>query len=290
MNKILGMLLLVLAASAIQGLIAGTVKAAAPAVKIAPLKYQESIPLDKPKTGFVDVSNPATEKIILTPEIQAFRQIGTQGELEFYNDEAVQAGITINIQEFELGPREAARITFSIDPKKLRPGGVYAAIFFKTRPALTAAAGNQVMASARAGSLLILDIGAGGTKSGRISKVNVNRFNFGNSLRGAFEYTNTANGALPIAFNPKFTVKYGLLGGKTSAAGPLVLPKSTRSISFTKNGSYFGIVPITVEDATGSSKPVTAYALAITGFWRWVVMLLVAAVFVTMLLNRRAKK
>lgn len=242
--------------------------ASPPGIKIAPLKYQESIPLGKVKAGFVDVSNPTNEKLILVPEIQAFRQVGTEGELQFYDDEALKAGVTIDVGEFELGPREAARIKFSIDPNKLPRGGVYAGLFFKTTPVKSLSSQNQVAAAARVGSLLILDIGSGGSRDGKIQTTSVPFLNFGDGIRGSITYVNTAQGTQPIAFNPNFDITYGFWGKAKKAEGPLVFPRSSRKVNFSQKGNFIGLVPVQIKDNIGHSPSKTVYVLALTGVWR----------------------
>ncbi len=271
-------------------LVADSAYAYSPGVKIAPLKYQESIPLGSKKVGFVDVSNPSNEMLVLIPEVQAFRQLGVDGELQFYDDEQIKSGITFDVGTFELAPKEAARIKFTIDPNKLKRGGVYGALFFRTDSRQAEASpGSQIASSARVGTLLILDIGVGGTKDGRIDNIKIPKFSFGDGIKGSFTYTNSSIGPQPIASNPEFKLKVGFLTRQSNFSGPLVLPDSSRTVNIDKKGNFIGLVPVMIEDKVGKSPPATFYVLAITGFWKLFLPLFFVAVVVSAYITIREK-
>ncbi len=274
--------------------IGGTGTAAAPApiaLKIAPLQYQESIPLGTKKSGHVDVSNPTTSTLTLRSSVEAFQQIDNDGNLAFSPSEALRAGITTDVSEFELGPREAIRVAFTIDPNKLPRGGVYGALFFTTMPAKSGGSGAQVAALARVGTLFILDIGGGGTKDGRVSRMHLPFVALGNGIAGKVEYENTASGSQPIAFNPKLQLKTGFFGKPARVRGPLVLPQNSRVIQVDRKGSFLGIVPVKVIDSTTSpSKSKTAYVFAVTGYWRFVLAMLLIMIATYFYWLRKGKK
>lgn len=259
-------------------------------LKLAPLQYREVIPLGKSKVGYVDVSNPTQSKLVLKTDVQAFRQIDSDGNLAFYPSEALRAGITTDLTEFELGPREAVRVKFSVDPNKLPRGGVYGALFFNTVPAKANENGTEVVASARIGSLLILDIGGGGTKDGHAAKIQLPFINVGDGIHGSFDYQNTATGSQPVAFNPALQLKVGYFGKPLKLTGPLVLPHSTRHIQIDKKGSFIGFIPVKILGTTSvTGRDSTIYVWAITGYWRYIAAILVA-VFVIIGLRKRYNK
>lgn len=250
--------------AAVFALLGSPAQAAVPSLKIAPLKYQEPLELGKPKQGFVDVSNPSDSAVSIRAELQGFRQTGTDGTIEFYDDPNLAKGIIIDAPEFELGAREAARIAFTINPNNLKPGGVYAALFFRTVPQPVSAAGTTISQSARVGTLLILDIGGQGKKEGVVTRVKVPWFSFGREISLSYVYKNTGTSEQAIAFNPAFTAKAGVFTRPKESPTGLVMSGNEREFSHKISGNYVGIIPVTVRDAeTGDSK--TAYTLGIVG-------------------------
>ncbi len=247
-----------------------------PTVSVSPLKYQDSLTGSTSKLGFIDVSNPSDSTISLKSEVDAFRQINLSGDLQFYHDDAITGGITVSASEFDLGPREAVRVAFTINPNKLPKGGVYAAIFFATVPSPSVASGTIIMQSARAGTLLILDNGGAGKKSGLINQLNLSWLQLGNGLRGTIQYANQGEPPRSIAYNPTLGVRAFWWGGKSFVNGPLVFPGNKREFSFFKPGSYIGIIPLVVNDQnTGKSR--VALVIAITGIWRVVALIIAVA-------------
>ena len=249
--------------------------AAAPSLKLTPLKYQEIIPADKAKLGFIDVANPSDGPVHVVSAIQAFRQVNLEGDLEFYADDKIANGIQVATTDFELGPREAARIGFTVDPLKLGVGGVYAAVFFRTVPPEESAPLSHIATSAKVGTLLILNIGGEIKPEGSIKTVKVPRWNFGQGLSGTIEYANTATLREAIAFNPSLDFKVGPWGKPSKVDGPLVMPGNTRRFEFSKPGSYLGLFPLTLSDSV-THQTRTVWVFAATGFWRLVLILLLA--------------
>lgn len=239
----------------------------APSLKVTPLKYQENVPLGKTKIGYIDVSNPTDQRVSVGTQLQAFKQINNEGELRFYDDPEIANGITLNLKNFELGPKEALRMAFSIDPNKLGERGVYAAIFFRTSPTQNQGSGTVVSTNVRVGSLLILKVGNGRTE-GNISKVSAFPLQFGNSIKGTIDYANVAQGTKAVAFNPKLKVTTGLFGKTQTIDGPLVMAGNTRHVKYERKGSFIGLVPVHVTDQIGHAPSKTAYVIAVTGWWR----------------------
>lgn len=263
------------------------VQAAIPAIQVAPLEYRDTLTGATSKLGFVDVANPTDATVMLHSSVEAFRQINLDGDLQFYHDDAVAAGITVSATDLQLSAREADRIAFTIDPQKLPKGGVYAAIFFATVPDTTAAKGNVIAQSARAGTLLILDNGGAGKKVGDISKLQLPLFQFGNELAGTIYYANTGLAPTGIAYNPTLAIRVSWWGHKTYLNGSLVMPGNTRKFAFAKPGSYLGIIPVVLTDSTTGHQTVR-FVLAVTGWWRVVFGLLVVGVIVVA--SRRWRK
>jgi hypothetical protein len=245
-----------------------------PELKVAPLRYQAHLDVGQVKTGFIDASNPTGTSIHVAFQVQAFRQANDQGELEFYDDARLSAAVTPALPEFEIGPREAVRTRFTIDASRLGPGGAYGVIFLRTVP--TGQASGQIATSARVGTLLILDVGGTGTKSGRISGLKLPRLVFGwhQKLPVAFSYQNTGSAETALSYFPELDVTAGFTGKPHKLTGPLVFPKRTRAIKTTLPAdNLIGLVPVSVHDHVGGSAPATTWMLADTGIWATLTLL-----------------
>ena len=261
------------------------------AIKTAPLKYQTQLEVGSVKFGYVDVSNPTKNRLRLVTEVQGFRQTGNQGQLEFFDDERIKAGIIPELNDFELGPREAVRLKFTVDANKLGEGGAYGALFARTIPAPSQPAGNEVRISARSGTLMILEIGKGGVKQGSINNVNLPSIIFGNELKGSFEYANVGVNPKSVAYSPKLSIKTGFFGKPKKYEGPLVMPKSARQIEFAQKGNHIGPIPITISDADNHAKSKTVWVFAVTGFWKWLVpLVLILELLAIIIIVKRRKK
>ncbi|MFI5240418.1 MAG: hypothetical protein ACHQUB_01795 [Candidatus Saccharimonadia bacterium] len=239
-----------------------------PALKIDPLKYEQGFSDNNPKLGFVDVSNPTDSMVTVASSIKAFRQYNLDGDLQFYDDPTLTKGIQISLGTFELGPREAIRVAFTVDPQVLPKGGIYAVLFFETVPDNATAQGTVISESARVGTLLLLNNGPSTTKTGSISNLSVPVWQFGNALNGKFEYSNTASSSSGgVAYDPNINLRVLPLGAATQLQFGLVMPGSSRVFSFSKSGSYLGIIPLQFQDLY-THKTKVIWIFAITGYFR----------------------
>lgn len=246
--------------------------AAIPAIQVSPLKYQDTLAGATSKLGFVDVSNPTDSTISLHSEVEAFRQINLSGDLQFYKDDAITQGITVSATDFQVGPREADRIAFTINPQKMPKGGVYAVIFFSTVPTTSQNNGTIILQSAKAGTLLILDNGGPGKKQGHLSRYDIPLLQIGGGLVGNMQYSNTGPAPGSIAYNPTIGVRASWWGNPSFVNGPLIFPGNTREFGLSKPGNYLGIVPIIFSDKDTGTQSIKL-VFAITGIWRQFFML-----------------
>lgn len=246
-------------------LFSGTALANVPSLQVAPLSYQGKLKSGVVETGYIDVANPSDESIEVTSNIQAFRQVDARGDLAFYTNPAYTAAITVGLGNFSLGPREAVRVVFNIDPSKLPQGGVYAAIFFRTVPTAQNSNNSYVLQSANVGTLLILTNGNSSPDQGEITGLSAKFLQFGGSgLTGDLGYKNTEGELNSAGFTPSLTTTALPWGHATKMQSGLILPGVTRNFKFSRPGSFFGLIPITVTDsATGVHK--TTWVLADTG-------------------------
>jgi len=269
--------LAVLAAFGALAFVPGPALAALPELRITPLRYDAHLDLGHTKTGFIDASNPTGSTLHVKFEVQAFRQANDQGELEYYDDERLAAAVTPAVPEFDLGPRQAIRTKFTIDPNKLGPGGAYGVIFLRTTtPAVSP---GQINTSARVGSLLILRVGPGGTQAGRLRGLAAPGLVYGgDTLRANFSYANTGSGSETLAFAPALSAAAGWNGAKHRLLGPFVFPGRARRQSVSLPvANWLGPIPITITDQTGRSPAATVWVFAVTGYWTWVLPLLLTA-------------
>lgn len=259
--------------------------ASLPSLRISPLQYSAHLELDRPKVGFIEASNPTGAPQHVTVEVEGFRQINDRGELQYYPDERLAGGIQPGLSSFDLGPREAIRVKFTIDPNRLGPGGAYGVIFLRTTsisPATT-----QTNTSERIGTLLILDVAGTGHTSGHISGVELPRISYGAStLPLSFSYTNTGQGSGALAFAPAITIATGWRSKPQPATGPFVFPGRTRQFHTSLTlGNRLGLIPVTVHDATpGHHQHAVQWSFVVSGVWTWLLPVMLT-VFLGVLLG-----
>jgi hypothetical protein len=251
----------------------------APSLQVNPLKYQSTMLGSDVRDGYVDVSNPTDTTVNVEASVQGFRQDDLAGDLSFFSNLAIQQAITLGLTDFQLGPQEAIRDTFSVDPTKLPQGGTYAAIFFRTIPPQQSANTSYVAESANVGTLLLLQNGPLGEQIGKVTQFNVPFFQFGNGITGTAQYKNTNNSTAPVAFAPKLIEKVFPWGHAQKLTGPYVLPGSTRQFETMRPGSYFGLVPVSMIDGV-SGIATTRWVIACTGAYAFTIVFLVALLIV----------
>lgn len=265
--------------------------ASLPSLRISPLKYTAALQLGHPKVGYIEAANPTGAPMHVTVEVEAFRQINDRGELEYYPDERLSSAIKPGLTSFDLGPREAIRVKFTIDPNRLGPGGAYGVIFLRTASGGHAA--SQINTSERIGTLLILNVAGAGTTAGRISDLHLPAFVYGGTtLPLTFNYQNTGQGSQALAFSPTFSIATGWRSKPRALTGPFVFPGRTRqtqaSLTF---GSQIGVIPVSIQDSTpGAPKYPTHWTVVVTGFWTWLLPLLLTGLLgavIAWLLRRR---
>jgi hypothetical protein len=258
---------LALVASLVLLWLPGAALASAPGLQVSPLLYEDTLG-NTAKSGHIDVANPTDAKLVVDVRIQAFRQHGTGGDLEFYDDEAIAAGVQTDLQQFELAPRGAVRVLFTVDPAKLPKGGVFAAIFFRTQPTAESNVGSSyVSESANVGTLLVLRNGNTAAYQGGITGVNLPFWQFGDGLRGQVAVANRAATAGGTAFRPQLSTQVLPLGSVAGHASGLILPGNTRRFDLARVGAFAGLLPVQVSDHTTHTSR-TVWVLAVTGYWR----------------------
>lgn len=269
-------------------------QASLPELRLAPLKYTADLQLGQTKVGFIEASNPTGTTVRATLEVQGFRQINDRGELAYYDDARLSAGIVPALRAFDLGPREAVRIKFTIDPNALGEGGAYGVMFLRVSSGNIAS--SQINTTARIGTLFILNVGGTGTTQGQIQKFSLPRLQYGGkSLLVNVMYSNTGNsspGSRALAFAPQLTGELGFPAWSQPLIGPFVFPGRTRPATLDlKPGNYFGPIPVTLRDnIAGHGRPMTRWMILISGFWTWLAPLLLVAISIGFVQLRRQPK
>lgn len=254
-------------------------------VQIRPLMYEETLEPGETKKGFVDISNPANREVSLTTHVQGFKQIDGAGNLEFFDVDYLNDAIQLDFTEFTLGPKEAMRLYFTIDSKKMPEGDIFAALFARTQPGDST---DGVATSAEVGTLLVIENGNGGPRSVELSDLSLPYVSIGTTIGGSVNVKNTANPEDSTGFFPQLTAKLGpVFETEEKFKGPLVFAGITRTVGFELPSNHFGFYNFTV---SSHGTEANQWMFLITGWWRWVVLAVVLAAtasFVTWRLVRK---
>ena len=246
----------------------GSNLAFASSLSIAPLEYKANLASGETKKGYVDIVNPEVRTVEVHLEAQAFRQINDQGGLEFYDSEAVTAGVKLDLTDIELGPGEGARIYFLLDGTKLPSGDVFAAILASTGKV----EGAVTVPAVRVGTLLMLENGTPSAHHAAITDLDLAWLQIGNEVQAHLTVQNSDHDTSHVTgFSPKLAVGLWPYTSR-EVQGPLVFAGRNRTVSYSEPGNYFG--PMLFR-ATVDGKTVSRWMFAVTGFWRWLVPLII---------------
>lgn len=220
---------------------------AASAIKVAPLSYDVVIQDGQKKKGFVDITNTESTRTKYSFTVEAFRQLNSQGDLKFYSDEMLRAGILLDYESFELSPGETLHLAFIIDGAKLPSGDSFAAIFAAAAP--TASGGSTAV---RAGTLLTIKNGTENAREARITSLAVPFWQIGESINGVYGIKNTSDPLKSAGFMPRVEVIVNPLAASKTVQSSLVFAGIERQNNFTIPTNRFGFYKVTV--AFGESK------------------------------------
>lgn len=249
-------------------------------LSIAPLEYKAQLAAGETKKGFVDIVNPEVRTVEVHLEAQAFRQINDQGGLEFYDSEAVKAGVKLDLEDIELGPGEGARVYFLLDGTKLPSGDVFAAILASTGKVEDAV----TVPAVRVGTLVMLENGTPSAHHASVSGLDFSWLQIGEAVQGQFVVENADRDAAHMTgFSPSLTIGLWPYASR-DVRGPLVFAGRGRTVSYSQPGNYFGplLVKVAVDGQTKSQ-----WIFAVTGFWRWLTPLLVVVLMLLIIGLRR---
>ena len=255
--------------------------ASALGLKVAPLEYKTTLKEGEQKQGFVDVSNPSSQIVSVRTSVQAFKQIDDDGGLQFYDDQAVAAGVKPELETFELGPREALRVFFTIDGNILPEGDIYAALFLTTEPKQ---AQNGLGQLVRVGTILSIVNKTPGDRSAKVTGLTLPFLQLSDTLNGTYRIKNT--GKEGTGFYP--TVRAVSLPGSTTknVESSLVFGGRERSNDFTLSSGY-GIH--NVEIGYGDSKK-SQWVIAVAPWMLIGLLLVIVVVGIELLLLKKRRK
>lgn len=227
----------------------GPTSVSATSLKIAPLKYDTELKKAEKKKGFIDVSNPTSQKLIVKTSVEAFKQTNDEGALSFYENEQVAAGVQLDLDEFELGPREVVRMYFQLDGTKLPAGDVFGAIFFTTSFATQP---NGVAQAVRLGTLLSIVNGTPGARDAEVKSLNTSFIQLSDTIKGDYAIKNTGDPAKVTGFYPEVKTTVWPFGEQRTSKGKLVFAGRTRQNDFELKAPVFGLYEVSV--SYGDSK------------------------------------
>lgn len=221
--------------------------APAGAVRVVPLKYDVQLASGQTKKGFVDITNTEPAKMKFDFSVQAFKQVNGNGDLQFFDDEKIKAGIMLDYASYELEPHQTLRLVFLVDGTKLASGDSYAAIFASTGPA-----GGAAAQSARAGTLLLVQNGSAGDHRAEITGITVSPLQIGSAITGLYTVKNTADSKKSTGFSPRVDISVDPIHKNSVQPSTLVFAGIERSNPFTIQTERFGFYKVTA--AFGESK------------------------------------
>lgn len=244
------------------GLIActGGQRVSAESVRIAPLQYQTELKKGEKKKGWVDITNPSSEKVGLKLYVNGFRQIDDKGNLAFFESEQIKKGLLLDYDTVTLEPRRTLRLFFIADGTKLPPGDVFGVIFAETIPV----SGPGASTAIRVGTLVSVVNGTPGPRAAEISQVNIPVFQLGDIFRGEVAVKNPAPRGNATGFFPQMSVEIAPWGGKSEFKGPLIFASNTRTFSFEKPSNQFGLYTVKI---TANNAEKTILVFLMTGWW-----------------------
>ena len=169
------------------------------AVTVAPLSYAVELANGQQKKGFIDITNTEPTKTKYLFNVQAFRQLNSAGDLQFYENATIAQGILLDYATYELQPNQTLRLYFVADGTKLPAGDSFAAIFAEPAPR----AGVASAAVARVGTILTIQNGTPTERKAQITKLAVPFVQIGSAITGNYSIKNTSDPTKSAGFVPQ---------------------------------------------------------------------------------------
>lgn len=241
--------------------------ASALSLQVRPLLYKSTLKSNATKKGYVDVTNTGGDELTLDTSVQAFRQIDDKGNLEFFDDEQVRAGLIPDLTKFKLKPGQTERLYFLLRGDKLPSGDVFAALFVTSQSSKDGNIGQAL----RIGTLFTLINGTPGPRQAAITQISTKFWQVGYGIRGDYTVRNLAKAGQATGFYPAVTLQVDPLHQSQTKTTSLVFAGRERTSSFELSGARFGLYRVSVS-VDGSQQ--SRWVFAVTGFWRWLTPLI----------------
>lgn len=285
MKKLLLLFFLPLLAILVAQPVHGATKPDLFGLKLAPLEVRTELKKGQKKKGYVEVSNPSNKTVQVVSSVRGFKQIDDSGTLRFYQDEQIEAGIRVDLTEFELPPWSAARVYYLLDGTKLPTGNVFAAIFFSTSQQRDSVL--SIQPSVRVGTLLSIVNGTPSSHQATITKLEVSLFQFG-GIKGTYSIKNTGK-ENSTGFYPIVTLGLQPFSQSEEVSSRLIFPGIERDNNFSVTPKYPGIYRLQVkyQDSEQSTWVFVITNELIIGF---VVLILVLLVTIRLIVTRRSRR
>lgn len=250
------------------GIIITAPSASALGLKVQPLLVREQVSKTDVKKGFIDVSNPSGSAVVVKTEVQAFRQTDSKGTLEFYDQPGLAGAIKLDLDEFELGPREAVRMYYLLDARKLPSGATFAAALFRITETTPGSELTNVGRGVRVGTLLALQNGTPTPQKLQLGEPRTGWLQLGDNISGKLAVTNRDK----TGVFPKLKARLVPFGASKNIEGPLLFSGITRDVPFELGENTFGIYKLVL---SGGGSQTSKVVLVVTGWWKSVVLLAV---------------
>lgn len=227
------------------------------AIKVAPLSYNIQLTSGQTKKGFVDITNTDQATATFMFSVQAFKQVNAAGDLQFFNDERMTAGIKLDYASFELAPRQTLRLAFLADSTKLPSGDSFAAIFAQAVPRGESAG----TTGARVGTIVTIQNGTPAEHHAEITGLTVPFIQLSSALKGSYTIKNTSDPTKSAGFLPQVELTIDPLHQYARNQSSLVFAGIERPNTFSVPTQRFGFYRLTA--AFGDSKK-TAWVFVAT--------------------------
>lgn len=257
-------------------------------LKVAPLEVRTELKKGQKKKGFIEVSNPTNKTVNVTSSVRGFKQTDSSGTLTFYKDEQLEAGVKIDLDEFELPPWSAARVYYILDGTKLPSGDVFAAIFFTTSQQKDDVL--SIQPSVRVGTLLSIINGTPSSHTATITKLDVPMIQFG-GVKGTYSIKNTGQVG-STGFYPKINLNLQPFSESKEVTSRLIFPGIERTNDFSLSPQFPGIYKLSVQYQSGEQSTLVFVVTPelIIGLVLLVTMVLIIVRLVATRRSRRPRK
>lgn len=244
-------------------------------LKIAPVKYQETLQIGQSKDGVIDVINLSMVPVTVEPGVENVRMVGENGELQFYpgtNPFEFENLIQLDKTPFTLVVGEARHVKFRVTARTgIFPGGHYGSVFFKVL-ATADSAGTAVAQSGRVGTLLLFTVAGDVDQKGSLENLTLNRNGFNDQKKFEALYANTGSTStkpLGVAYEPTGELRLkdsaGITIRRQPVKGALVFPGAKRRLTSTiRKPFWLGRYTAVMSLSPGTGRPAETKSVS---FW-----------------------